>query len=89
MEYIKYNEKKDLLRNNTGNISGRRSEPSKKKAVAKCLNGTHRMDLSAATVRKHGCLNKNGGVCPYLQKYEHEYWAQRARLKAKKKAACA
>lgn len=90
MEYRIFDMEKDTGRNDTGNFTdGRRSQPSKKKAVAYCRNRTHPMNISAPTLRKHGCLNKNGGICPYLVKYEHEYWAQRERNKAKKKTTVA
>ena len=85
-----YDAKRDEKRNDSGNYTdGTRSQPAKKKAVAYCTNKIHPMNLSAATVKKHGCLNVKGGICPYMIKYEHEYWAQRDRLKATKKAACA
>ena len=86
MEYRKFDTNKDKGRNATGNFEdGRRSQPGKKKAVAYCTNRTHPMNISAATVKKHGCLNKNGGICPYLIKYEHEYWAQKQRDNMRKK----
>ncbi len=89
MKIRKYDESRDKLRNEHGNFdNGMRSQPAKKHAVAYCRNKIHPMNLSAKSVKKHGCLcDKNGGICKFLIKYEHEYWAQRERLKAKKKKA--
>ncbi len=85
--YIIYDIKKDEIRDESGNVKGKRPEPKKKHAVARCTNKIHPMDMSAPVVRKHECLNRKGGICPFMVKYEHEYWAQRERKKAKKKAA--
>lgn len=41
------------------------------------------VSLTAKQVKSKECLKKN---CWYLVKYDHEFWRQRERLKAKKKA---
>ena len=42
-----------------------------------------RVSLTAKQVKSKECLKKN---CWYLVKYDHEFWRQRERAKAKKKA---
>lgn len=63
------------------------SQPAKERAVAYCHCNAHKGDMSAKTMKKHGCLSKNGHeCCPFLEKHEeHPYWKERAIKKEKKK----
>lgn len=58
------------------------SKIEKQKACGYCRH--HRCCLTVKQLKAHSCLSKD---CYYLVKYEnHEWWKQRERAKAKKKA---
>lgn len=58
------------------------SKFEKQKAAGYCYY--HKKHLTVKMIRAHQCLQKQ---CTCLKKNDsHEWWAQRARLKAKKKA---
>ncbi|WP_026653663.1 hypothetical protein [Butyrivibrio proteoclasticus] len=60
------------------------NQPKPENAVGFCHYKKHNGFVSEKMLKKHQCLGKN---CPYLQKYEnHEFWIDRARIKAEKKA---
>lgn len=57
---------------------------SSKKACGFCHSNKHKGYLSVKNMKQHKCLQKQ---CPMFEKYpDHPYWAQKAAIKAKKKA---
>ena len=61
------------------------SHISKTKAVGYCYY--HKTAMTVKTIKRHGCLCKNGKQCDAFKKYEeHDFWRQHEQKKELRKA---
>lgn len=54
----------------------------KGKLVAFCHYRPHCGALTVENLKKHECLRKQ---CPHLEKFEHDFWVEREKIKQLKK----
>lgn len=58
------------------------NKTKRERIVAFCHYRPHSGALTVKNLKKHQCLNKQ---CPHLEKYEHDFWVEREKIKQLKK----